>query len=90
MMFFKYHSYFNRYECMDGDYTIKYDIRRFPPVHSDAITSVSPIQNGLCLSASKDKSVILFDFHIGNTVEKWKHDKEVTKVYILIYLVCWY
>ncbi|CAD5119221.1 DgyrCDS7853 [Dimorphilus gyrociliatus] len=68
-----------KYECMDGDYTIKYDIRRFPPVHSDAISTVSSIQNGLCLSGSKDKSVILFDFHIGSTVEKWKHDKEVTK-----------
>ncbi|CAH1786485.1 unnamed protein product [Owenia fusiformis] len=55
--------------------------RQFEQVHSDAVNSVSAISPGVCLSGSKDKSVLLYDYNTGVVQQVWNgHDKEVTKV----------
>lgn len=51
------------------------------PIHSDAVVSLSKIQPGLCVSGSKDKSVVLYDYHNHRIEDRWTgHDREITKV----------
>ncbi|ESP04848.1 hypothetical protein LOTGIDRAFT_156088 [Lottia gigantea] len=51
------------------------------PVHSEAVVSLSSVQPGLCLSGSKDKSVILYDYLNKRQEDKWTgHEREITKV----------
>ncbi|XP_064650113.1 WD repeat-containing protein 31-like [Lineus longissimus] len=57
------------------------EIKEFPPVHTDAVSSLAAIQPGICLSGSKDHSVVLFDYNGGNTLQKWTgHQREITQV----------
>ncbi|XP_076436330.1 WD repeat-containing protein 31-like isoform X2 [Babylonia areolata] len=52
-----------------------------PSIHSDAVVSLATIQPGFCLSGSKDKSIVLYDYQNGRVEDRWTgHDREVTKV----------
>ncbi|XP_041370805.1 WD repeat-containing protein 31-like [Gigantopelta aegis] len=51
------------------------------PVHQDAVVSLAPVQPGLCLSGSKDKTVVLYDYHNSRIEDRWSgHEREITKV----------
>ncbi|XP_052790981.1 WD repeat-containing protein 31-like isoform X1 [Mya arenaria] len=51
------------------------------PVHSDSVVSLAKIQPGLCLSGSKDKTIVLYDYHNHRLEDRWTgHDREITKV----------
>ncbi|XP_064616599.1 WD repeat-containing protein 31-like isoform X2 [Liolophura sinensis] len=52
-----------------------------PHIHEDAVTAVAAVRPGVCLSGSKDKAVILYDFNSHQELQRWLgHEKEVTKV----------
>ncbi|KAK7095092.1 WD repeat-containing protein 31-like [Littorina saxatilis] len=52
-----------------------------PSVHTDAVVALAAIQPGLCLSGSKDKAVVLYDYHNDRLEDRWTgHEREVTKV----------
>ncbi|XP_062571062.1 SID1 transmembrane family member 2-like [Saccostrea cucullata] len=51
------------------------------PVHDDAVVHLSPVQPGLCLSCSKDKTVALYDYENHNLIDRWTgHERELTKI----------
>ncbi|WAR31400.1 WDR31-like protein, partial [Mya arenaria] len=51
------------------------------PVHSDSVVSLAKIQPGLCVSGSKDKTIVLYDYHNHRLEDRWTgHDREITKV----------
>ncbi|KAL8621120.1 hypothetical protein ACOMHN_048162 [Nucella lapillus] len=52
-----------------------------PGIHGDAVVSLAAVRPGLCLSGSKDKSVVLYDYQNRRLQDRWTgHDREVTKV----------
>ncbi|KAK3088201.1 hypothetical protein FSP39_016084 [Pinctada imbricata] len=51
------------------------------PIHTDAVVSLSKVQPGICLSGSKDKNVVLYDYQSKKIEDRWTgHEREITKV----------
>lgn len=49
--------------------------------HEDSVTCVDSFAPGTCLTGSKDKSVVLFDWKQGCLLQQWTgHSRDVTKI----------
>ena len=56
----------NKYEVPDQSHDMEVaHVRHFTPVHVDGVMCVSAARRNCCLSGSKDKSIVLFDFDQG-------------------------
>ncbi|CAG5117462.1 unnamed protein product, partial [Candidula unifasciata] len=50
--------------------------------HNDAVASVAAVRPGLCLSGSKDQSIVLYDYITRKQLERWTgHTDSITKVW---------
>ncbi|XP_071947133.1 WD repeat-containing protein 31-like [Antedon mediterranea] len=57
------------------------DVRRYTPVHTEAVQSLCLVKDDICLSGSSDKSLVLYKWKDGTIMQRWTgHKKEITKV----------
>ncbi|KAK2566960.1 WD repeat-containing protein 31 [Acropora cervicornis] len=56
-------------------------VAEYSSTHEDSVTCLDSFGPGTCLTGSKDKSVILFDWRQGQQLQRWTgHTRDVTKV----------
>ncbi|XP_071802369.1 WD repeat-containing protein 31-like [Asterias amurensis] len=69
-----------------GDYTAVSspevsDVKRYTPVHSDAVTSVTVAGDVSYITGSADQSMVLYRWKEGRLMQRWiGHKREITKV----------
>ncbi|KAK2140540.1 hypothetical protein LSH36_1321g00005 [Paralvinella palmiformis] len=63
------------------DFTNINTVRQLEQVHSEPVTCVVHVDSGVCLSGSKDQTLVLYNYENGKRKQTWLgHEKEVTKV----------
>ncbi|XP_011670345.2 WD repeat-containing protein 31 [Strongylocentrotus purpuratus] len=57
------------------------EVKRYDPVHTDAVLSVSCLGNNGFLSAGADQTIVSYQWQEGKVLQKWTgHCRDVTKV----------
>ncbi|KAJ7339489.1 WD REPEATS REGION domain-containing protein [Desmophyllum pertusum] len=76
-----------RFEGYDGltsdevSKTFQTAVTEYNSIHGDSVTCIDKFAPGTCVTGSKDKSVVLFDWKQGIPLHRWTgHTRDVTKV----------